>query len=217
MRQMKYGEALAEAVHMSMAADPRVIMVWGSMMGLAGAKPMEPVRADFPDRILDPPISEAGMSGIAVGAAMAGARPIVPFGTASFMFRAWDQVLHEAGTVHYMSNGASTAPVVFHMLHGIRGAGAPQHSQSPQAMIWNCPGLEIVLASSPADVKGLFRTAIESNNPTLFIDHVKLMNREGPVPDGDYHIPFGVADIKRQGVDAWRKRSRRREKARSRR
>lgn len=201
MRQMKYAEALAEAVHMSMAADPRVTLVWGSMMGAAGGAPMAPIRADFANRILDPPISEAGMSGIAVGAAMSGARPIVPFGTASFMFRAWDQVLHEAGTVHYMSNGASTAPIVFHMLHGVRGAGAPQHSQSPQAMLWNSPGLEIVLAATPADVKGLFRTAIKSDNPTIFIDHVKLSTMEGPVPEGDYEIPFGVADIKRQGSD----------------
>lgn len=201
MPRMQYGEALAQAIHDSMAADPRVVLVWGSMMGLAGAKPMAPIRADFPDRILDPPISEAGLAGIAVGAAMAGARPILPFGTGSFSFRAWDQILHEAGTCHYMSNGASTAPVVFHMLHGIRGAGAPQHSQSPQAMMWNCPGLEIVLPSTPADVKGLFRSAIKSDNPTVFIDHARLMITEGEVPEGDYDIPLGTADIKRAGDD----------------
>lgn len=201
MAIMKYAEALAAAVHESMAADPSVVLVAGSMMGLAGSAPMAPVRADFADRILEPPISEAGLAGICIGAAMNGARPILPFGTGSFSFRAWDQILHEAGSCHYMSNGATTVPMVFHMLHGLRGGGAAQHSYSPQAMMWNCPGLEIVLPSSPADVKGLFRTAIKSNNPTLFIDHAKLTVTEGEVPDGDYDIPFGVADIKRAGGD----------------
>jgi len=201
MREMTYAEALAEAIYDSMADDPTVALVWGSMMGLAGAKLMAPVRNDFADRILDPPISEAGIAGIGVGAALAGARPIIPFGTASFMFRAWDQIIHEAGTARYMSNGAATAPMVFHALHGIRGGGAPQHSQSPQAMAWNAPGIEIVLASTPADIKGLFRTAVKSDNPTIVFDHGKLMGMKGPVPDGDYDIPFGVADIKRKGGD----------------
>lgn len=201
MAIMRYADALAAAVHESMAADPRVVLIAGSMMGLAGAAPMAPIRKDFADRIFEPPISEAGLSGICVGAAIAGARPILPFGTGSFSFRAWDQILHEAGTCHYMSNGASTVPMVFHMLHGLRGGGAPQHSYSPQSMMWNCPGLEIVLPSSPADVKGLFRSAVKSDNPTLFIDHAKLTVTEGEVPDGDYDIPFGVADIKRTGGD----------------
>ena len=201
MREMTYAEALAEAVYDSLADDPAVTLVWGSMMGLAGAKLMAPVRNDFADRILDPPISEAALAGIGVGAALAGARPIIPFGTASFMFRAWDQILHEAGVARYMSNGAATAPMVFHALHGIRGGGAPQHSQSPQAMAWNAPGIEIVLASTPADIKGLFRSAVKSDNPTVVLDHARLMGIKGPVPDGDYDIPFGVADIKRKGGD----------------
>ena len=88
------------------------------------------------------------------------------------------------------------------MLHGLRGGGAAQHSGSPQAMMWNAPGLEIVLPSCPGDAKGLLRTAIKSDNPTVFIDHAKLLGTEGPVPEGDYTIPFGRADIKRQGRDA---------------
>jgi pyruvate dehydrogenase E1 component beta subunit len=100
-----------------------------------------------------------------------------------------------------MSGGQFDVPAVFHMIHGLRGGGAAQHSHSPQSMMWNCPGLEIVLPSSPRDVKGLIRTAIKSDNPTVFIDHGKLFGLEGEVPDGDYEIPFGQADIKREGRD----------------
>lgn len=201
MSNITYAEALADAVHGCLARDPSVALVWGSIMGLAGQGHVARIRADFPDRIVDPPISEGALAGIGAGAAMAGLRPIVPFGTASFMLRAWDQIVHEAGVCHYMSNGRARAPVVFHALHGIRGGGAAQHSLSPQAMLWNCPGLEIVLPSTPADVKGLFRAAVESDNPTIFIDHARLMPIEGPVPDGDGAIPLGVADVKRAGSD----------------
>lgn len=201
MKKMTHAEAIADALYIVMKENPRVALVWGSIMGLSGDKLLARVREEFAARIFDPPISEAGMSSIGVGAALEGVRPIIPFGTASFVFRAWDQVLHEAGLSRYMSNGANSVPITFHMQHGLRGGGSAQHSQSPQAMFWNCPGLEIVLPSSPADAKGLFLTAVRSDNPTVFIDHSKLMNREGDVPDGDQGIPFGVADIKRAGGD----------------
>jgi len=114
---------------------------------------------------------------------------------------AWSQLVNEAAVAHYMSDGRITVPVVYHMLHGVRGGGAPQHSQSPQAMLWNAPGLEIVAPSTPADVKGLLLTAIRSNNPTVVVNHAKLMGIEGEVPAGDAAIPFGRADIKRPGRD----------------
>ncbi len=132
---------------------------------------------------------------------MAGARPFVDLSTAAFSFCAWSQLANEAAVAHYMSNGSIKVPVVYHMLHGVRGGGAPQHSHSPQAMLWNAPGLEIVAPSTPADVKGLLRTAIRSDNPTIVVNHSKLMAVEGEVPEGDYLIPFGVADIKRRGRD----------------
>src|SRR4029077_13010608 len=97
--------------------------------------------------------------------------------------------------------GTLRVPVVYHMLHGLRGGGAAQHSHSPQAMLWNAAGLEIVLPSSPYDVKGLMRSAIRSDNPTIFINHARLMDIEGEVPEEDYTIPFGRADIKRPGRD----------------
>jgi len=202
MRTISYAEALAEAVCECMAEDPKVALVWGSLMGVGGGNEhVNRIKTEFADRIFHPPISEAAIAAIATGAAMDGVRTIFPMGTASFMFRAWDQIVHEAGAAHYMSNGRVTAPVVFHVVHGLRGGGSVQHSQSPQAMLWNAPGIEIALPSCPADAKGLMRTAIRSENPTVFIDHQKLNRRTGEVPQGPYDIPFGVADIKREGGD----------------
>lgn len=132
---------------------------------------------------------------------MAGLRPIVDLVTASFTFEAWPQVVNEAANALYMSGGQTRAPVVFHMLHGLRGGGGAQHSHSPQAMLWNCPGLEIVLPSSPRDVRGLLKTAVSSDNPTIFVDHPLLFELRGPVPEADEAIPFGQADIKRAGGD----------------
>jgi pyruvate dehydrogenase E1 component beta subunit len=145
---------------------------------------MDPIRAEFPDRIYDPPISEAAIVSIGAGAAMAGARPFVDIGTGSFTYVGWSPLVNEAAVACHMSNGTLRVPVVYHCLHGLRGGGAAQHSHSPQAMLWNAAGLEIVMPSSPYDVKGLIRSAIE-----------------GDVPEEDYTVPFGRADIKRPGRD----------------
>ena len=120
---------------------------------------------------------------------MAGLRPVVDLITASFAFEAWPQIVNEAANAFYMSGGQTRVPVVFHLLHGLGGQVRPQHSHSPQAMLWNCPGLEIVLPSSPRDVKGLLKTAVNSNNPTVFIDHVLLFEMKGQVPDDAEAIP----------------------------
>jgi acetoin:2,6-dichlorophenolindophenol oxidoreductase subunit beta len=202
MTVMTHAEALVAAIRECMDEDDNVALVWGSLMGVGGNNDhVQHIKADFADRIFHPPISEAAIAGIVTGAAMDGVRTIFPMGTASFMFRAWDQIIHEAGAAHYMSNGAVSIPAVFHVVHGLRGGGSVQHSQSPQSMLWNAPGIEIAMPSCPADAKGLMRTAIKSNNPTVFIDHQKLNKRTGEVPDGPYDIPFGVADIKREGGD----------------
>ena len=201
-RRLSFAEALAEAIRISFEADPKVMMIWGSLFGLSPHRALaNRFREDFPDRIAVPPTAEIGFCGIGIGAALAGARPIVPVGTGSFVLRALDVIAHEAGVAHYMSNGQVKAPIVFHLLHGIRGGGGAQHSLSPQAMLWNCPGLEIVMPSTPADVKGLFRRAVKSDNPTLVLDHPGLLDLEGEVPEGDYDIPFGKAEIRRAGTD----------------
>ena len=132
---------------------------------------------------------------------MAGMRPLVDIATASFIFNAFPQVVNEAANAHYMTGGQVPVPVVFHLLHGLRGGGGAQHSHSPQAMLWNTPGLEIALPASPYDVKGLLKTAARSSNPTIFVDHSRLFEVKGPVPEGDYDIPFGLADVKRSGRD----------------
>ncbi|HEY4134593.1 MAG TPA: transketolase C-terminal domain-containing protein [Alphaproteobacteria bacterium] len=202
MARITFAQAFADAVYLSFSNDPNVLLIWGSFFGLSQYRSLsDRFRKEFPDRVAFTPTSELGNCGIAIGAAIAGARPIVPVGAASFIFRAWDQIQHEAAVARYMSNGMIKAPVVFHMLHGIRGGGGPQHSQSPQAMLWNCPGLELVMPSTPYDVKGLFRAAIQSDNPTAFLVHPKLLDVEGEVPDEDYAIPLGKADIKRDGKD----------------
>ena len=132
---------------------------------------------------------------------MAGLRPVVDLSTGSFIFEAWPQVVNEAANAFYMSGGQTTAPVVFHLFHGLRGGGGSQHSSSPQAMLWNCPGLEIVLPSSPRDVRGLLNTAVSTNNPTIFVDHTLLLDIRGPVPEEVESIPFGCAEVKRVGRD----------------
>ncbi len=155
MTVMTHAEALVEAIRECMDEDDNVALVWGSLMGVGGNNDhVQHIKADFADRIFHPPISEAAIAAIVTGAAMDGVRTIFPMGTASFMFRAWDQIIHEAGAAHYMSNGAVSIPAVFHVVHGLRGGGSVQHSQSPQSMLWNAPGIEIAMPSCPADAKG---------------------------------------------------------------
>ncbi len=202
MREITYAEAMVEALGEVMREDDRVTLVGSYFLGLSPRRVLlERLREAFPTRVMDPPTAELGYCGLGVGAAIAGLRPIVDVATASFIFQAWPQIVNEAAPARYMSGGQVTVPVVFHLLHGIRGRGAAQHSHSPQAMLWNNPGLEIMLPSSPADVKGLLKTAVASNNPTIFVDHVKLFELKGPVPEGDFRIPFGVAEVKRPGTD----------------
>lgn len=202
MRKTSYAAAIVEALRVSLKEDPAVSLVGSYVLGLGPKRVlMDALRAEFPDRVYDPPTSEAAIAALGAGAAMSGARPFVDIGTAAFSYVAWSPVVNEAAVARYMSGGTQRVPVVYHMLHGLRGGGAGQHSHSPQAMLWNAPGLEIVLPSSPYDVKGLMRSAIRSDNPTIFINHARLMDLEGDVPEEDYTIPFGRADIKRPGRD----------------
>jgi len=202
MREISYAEAKVEALREIMEADDRVCLVGSYFLGLSPRRVlMNALRERFTARIFDPPISETGFCGLAVGAAMAGMRPIVDVATASFIFNAFPQIVNEAANAHYMTGGQVPVPVVFHLLHGLRGGGGAQHSHSPQAMLWNTPGLEIALPASPYDVKGLLKTAARSANPTIFVDHARLFEVKGPVPEGDYDIPFGRADVKRSGRD----------------
>jgi len=202
MSKQSYAAALVDALHDGLRADPRVSIIGGYVLGLGPQRTLtDRLKQDFPDRVFDPPTSEAGNAAVGVGASMAGMRPFVDLGTGSFTYLAWSQITNEAAVAHYMSNGRLTAPVTFHMLHGVRGGGAPQHSQSPHAMLWNAPGLEIAAPSTAADVYGLIRTALASPNPTVVVSHAKLLGIETVVPEQKSPIPFGRADIKRPGRD----------------
>lgn len=203
MREMLYAEALVEALRHQLATDERVHLLGQYFLGLTPHREMMArLRDDYPDRVYYPPIAEVGYVGTGIGAAMAGLRPIVDIATASFIFQAFPQIVNEAANVHYMSGGQTKVPMIFHFNHGIRGGGAAQHSHSPQAMLWNTPGLEIMAPSTPRDVKGLVMTAAASDNPTAWVDHVRLFDTRGTVPDeDDFAIPFGVGEVKRAGTD----------------
>jgi len=197
-----YAEALVDALYDSLTADPRVSLIGSYVLGLGPQRQlMDRVRKDFPGRIVDPPTAEAGAAATGIGAAMAGERPFVDLGTGSFAYLAWSQIVNEAAVSCYMSDGRIPVPVTFHLLHGVRGAGAPQHSHSPQAMLCNAPGLEIVVPASAADVYGLVRTAFQSQNPTVVVSHAKLLGIESEVPAEKQPIPLGRAEIKRSGRD----------------
>jgi len=202
MRELAYYEAKFEALDDIMAADPRVHLINGTFLSLSPRREVfQNLVKKYGDRIMSPPISELSFCGLAAGAAMAGLRPIVDLSTGSFIFEGWPQVANEAANAFYMSGGQTRVPVVYHLFHGLRGGGAAQHSASPQAMLWNNPGLEIVLPSSPRDVKRLLKSAVASDNPTIFVDHVHLLEIKGDVPENAAPIPFGVADVKRKGND----------------
>jgi len=200
--RMLYAEAVVEALRRSVEGDDRVHLMGQYFLGLTPHRTMVgDLYRQYPDRVYFPPIAELGYVGAGIGAAIAGLRPIVDCATASFTFQAFAQILNEAANIHYMSGGQTSVPMVIHYNHGVRGGGAAQHSHSPQAMMWNTPGLEIVTPSNPADLIGLVLTAVASDNPTIWVDHVRLFDIEGEVPENIEPIPFGRASIPREGTD----------------
>jgi pyruvate dehydrogenase E1 component beta subunit len=203
-RTLLYTEALVEAIQEILTEEPRAILFGANFVGSGPNRAlMAPIQRRFADRIVWPPIAELAYCGVAIGAAMAGMRPIVDISTATFSYEAIPQIVNEAAIAFANSSGQTTAPVVFHMLHGIRGGGAAQHSGSPQAWYWNAPGLQVAMPASPADVKGLLRwAALRSQSPVMFMSHQRLFDITGPVPEQPgFEIPFGVGEIKRSGAD----------------
>jgi pyruvate dehydrogenase E1 component beta subunit len=203
-RTLRYTEALAEAMEEILTQDQRVVLFGANFVGAGpGRALMASIHQQFADRIVWPPIAELGYCGVAIGAAMAGLRPIVDLSTATFSYEAIPQIVNEAAIAYANSSGQTTAPVVFHMLYGLRGGGAAQHSGSPQAWYWNAPGLQVAMPGSPADVKGLLRwAALRSRSPVAFMSHQLLFDVSGAVPADDaFEIPFGQAEVKRRGSD----------------
>jgi pyruvate dehydrogenase E1 component beta subunit len=202
-REITLGEAVREALAEEMRRDSRVFIM-GEDVAEAGTafKVLSGLVDEFGrDRVLDTPISEAGFTGIAVGAAMTGMRPVVDIMFGDFVGLTMDQMVNQAAKVHYMSGGKWKVPMVMRATLGATRRSAAQHSQSLHAWFCHVPGLKVVLPSTPYDAKGLLKTAIRDENPVVFFEDKMMFRFKGPVPEEEYTIPFGVADIKREGSD----------------
>jgi pyruvate/2-oxoglutarate/acetoin dehydrogenase E1 component len=203
MTIMTYAQALNQALREEMRADPRVFLM-GEDIGLHGG--IFRVTKDLIDefgaeRVRDTPISEAGFVGLGIGAAMMGMRPVVELLFMDFALVAADQVVNQATKLRYMSGGQVSVPLVIRTQQGGgRGNGA-QHSQSFEAWMAQIPGLKVVIPATPYDAKGLLKSAIRDGNPVVFIEHKLLYNTKGEVPEEEYTIPIGKAEVKRVGRD----------------
>jgi pyruvate dehydrogenase E1 component beta subunit len=204
VREISFGDAIREAIAEEMRRDHGIVLI-GEDVAEAGTtfKVLKGLVEEFgTGRIIDTPISEPGFAGIGVGAAMTGMRPIIDIMFGDFLTLIMDQVVNQAAKIHYMSGGAWKVPVVFRATMGATRRSAAQHSQSLHAWPSHVPGLKVVVPSTPADAKGLLKAAIRDDNPVVFFeDKISYTKVKGPVPDDDYVIPLGVADVKRQGSD----------------
>ena len=202
-REITLAQAVREALAEELRRDSRVLIM-GEDIAEAGHpfKVLTGLVEEFgADRVLDTPISEAGFTGVAVGAAMTGLRPVVDIMFGDFITLTMDQMVNQAAKVHYMSGGHWQVPMVMRTTLGATRRSAAQHSQSLHAWFCHVPGLKVVLPSTPYDAKGLLKTAIRDDNPVVFFEDKMMYRLKGPVPEQEYTIPLGVADIKRPGTD----------------
>jgi pyruvate dehydrogenase E1 component beta subunit len=202
-RQIRFSQAINEALAEEMRRDPTVFII-GEDIAEAGTpfKILKGLVEEFgTDRVIDTPISEPGFCGMAVGAAMTGMRPVVDLMFGDFLTLAMDQLANQAAKVHYMSGGMLKVPMVFRTNMGATRRSAAQHSQSLQAWPSHIPGLKVALPSTNYDAKGLLKTAIRDDNPVVIFEDKMMYQNMGYVPEEEYTIPFGVADIKREGED----------------
>jgi len=198
MAQMPYVAAIDAGIHQEMRRDPDVLYFG---QNLATTENHEFVAAYGPDRVRVTPISETAEIGIAIGAAMAGLRPVVELYMAEFMLVAMDQVVNEAPRFRYMSGGQVKVPLVLKAGYGFTAGWAGQHTGSLTALFMGVPGLKVVVPSTAADAKGLMATAIRDDNPVVYLHHYMLTLEQGEVPDGEYLVPFGKAEVRRAGGD----------------
>lgn len=196
-RQISYFEAIFEALREEMARDERVILI-GEDIALYATTPL---LEGYAGRLRSAPISENGFVGMAVGAAMTGLRPVVDLTIASFIYLATDQLVNQAAKIRYMTGGQTKVPAVFRAAMWHNGSNAAQHSDRPYPMFMNAPGLKIAVPATPYDMKGLLKAAIRDDDPVLIFEDNDLWFQNGPVPEDDYLVPLGAADIKRAGSD----------------
>ena len=204
VREISFGEAIREALAEEMRRDKTIVLM-GEDVAEAGTtfKVLKGLCEEFgTDRIIDTPISEPGFAGIGVGAAMTGMRPVVDLMFGDFLTLVMDQLVNQAAKIHYMSGGKWKVPMVVRATMGASRRSAAQHSQSLHAWPSHIPGLKVAIPSTPYDAKGLLKAAIRDDNPVIiFEDKISYTKVKGPVPEDDYVVPLGVADIKRQGRD----------------
>jgi pyruvate dehydrogenase E1 component beta subunit len=203
VRELTFGQAVNEALREELRRDPTVFVI-GEDVAEAGTpfKVLLGLVDEFgPARVIDSPISEAGITGIGVGAAMTGMRPVVDIMFGDFLTLAMDQLANQAAKVHYMSGGALHVPMVLRTTLGATRRSAAQHSQSLHAWVSHIPGLKVALPATPYDAKGLLKAAIRDDNPVVFFEDKLAYSLRGPVPEEEYVIPLGVADVKREGTD----------------
>lgn len=203
MKKISYREAVSEAIKEEMRRDESVIML-GEDIGVYGGGfgVTRGLIDEFgSDRILETPISETAFTGAAIGAAITGMRPIVEYMFSDFAGVCFDQIMNEAAKIHYIYNGRLNVPMVLRSAAGAGTGASAQHSQSLETIMCHIPGLKVVAPSTPYDAKGLLKTAIRDNNPVVFQEEKLLYDTDGEVPEEEYLIPFGRADIKKEGRD----------------
>jgi acetoin:2,6-dichlorophenolindophenol oxidoreductase subunit beta len=203
VRTLTFAQAINEALAEELRRDAAVFIV-GEDVAEAGTpfKVLSGLVGEFgPERVLDSPISEAGITGLGVGAAITGMRPVVDIMFGDFLTLVMDQLANQAAKAHYMSGGALSVPIVVRTTMGATRRSAAQHSQSLQAWVAHVPGLKVVLPSTPRDAKGLLKSAIRDDNPVVVVEDKMDYRMTGPVPADEYTIPLGVADVKREGDD----------------
>jgi pyruvate dehydrogenase E1 component beta subunit len=203
MREIQFREALREAMSEEMRRDPSVFLMGEEVAEYNGAyKVSQGMLDEFgAKRVIDTPIAELGFAGIGVGAAANGLRPIIEFMTFNFSLVAIDQIINSAAKMMSMSGGQYSVPIVFRGPTGNAGMLSSQHSQNFENWFANCPGLKVVIPANPYDAKGLLKASIRDNDPVIFMESENMYGDKGPVPEGEYLLPIGVADVKREGTD----------------
>lgn len=202
-RELMYREALREAIDEEMERNAQVFIIGEGIAERGGSyKVTEGLLAKYgANRVRDTPIAEAGMIGVGVGAAIAGARPIVEILYVDFAMLGMDMIVNQAAKFRLMTGGDGRVPFVLRTQGGAGGGVAAQHSQSLEALFYHIPGLRVVMPSSPADAKGLLKYALRQDDPVMFLEHKHLYMTKGMVPDGEHIVEFGIGDIKREGSD----------------
>jgi pyruvate dehydrogenase E1 component beta subunit len=203
MREIQFREALREAMNEEMRKDDKIFLMGEEVAEYNGAyKVSQGMLAEFgAKRVIDTPIAELGFAGIGIGAAMNGLRPIIEFMTFNFSLVAIDQIINGAAKMMSMSGGQFPIPIVFRGPTGNAGMLSSQHSQNFENWYANCPGLKVVIPSNPYDAKGLLKSSIRDNDPVIFMESEVMYGEKGEVPEEEYIIPIGLADIKREGKD----------------